>query len=51
MPSSRSWTSWTEAFLYSEAIDVRNRRQRGKLREELTLAKIDRHADVVDDST
>ena len=33
-----------EAFLYSEAIDVTTYgRQRDKLREELTLAKIDHH--------
>jgi len=34
-----------EAFLYSEAIDVTTYgRQRDKLREELTLAKIDHHS-------
>jgi hypothetical protein len=33
-----------EAFLYSEAIDITTYgRQRDKLREELTLAKIDHH--------
>ena len=38
-----------EAFLYSEAIDVTTYgRQRDKLREELTFAKIDHHADAVD---
>ena len=38
-----------EAFLYSEAIDVTTYgRQRDKRREELTLAKIDHHADAVD---
>jgi hypothetical protein len=39
-----------EAFLYSEAIDVTTYgRQRDKLREELTFAKIDRHTDAVDE--
>jgi hypothetical protein len=39
-----------EAFLYSEAIDVTTYgRQRDKLREELTFAKIDHHADAVDE--
>lgn len=39
----------SQAFLYSEAIDVTTYgRQRDKLREELTLAKIDHHADAVD---
>jgi hypothetical protein len=41
-----------EAFLYSEAIDVTTYgRQRDKLREELTLAKIDHHAEAVDELT
>ena len=39
-----------EAFLYSEAIDVTTYgRQRDKLRVELTLAKIDHHAEAVDE--
>ena len=39
-----------EAFLYSEAIDVTTYgRPRDKLREELTLAKIDHHAEAVDE--
>src|SRR5688572_27553094 len=39
-----------EAFLYSEAIDVTTYgRQRDKLREELTLAKIEHHAEGVDE--
>ena len=39
-----------EAFLYSESIDLTSYgRQRDKLREELTLAKIDRHAEAVDE--
>ena len=39
-----------EAFLYSEAIDVATYgRQRDKLREQLTVAKIDHHADAVDE--
>ena len=39
-----------EAFLYSEAIDVTTYgRQRDKLREELTLAKIDHHTEAVDE--
>ena len=39
-----------EAFLYAEAIDVTTYgRQRDKLREELTLAKIDHHAEAVDE--
>jgi hypothetical protein len=39
-----------DAFLYSESIDVTSYgRQRDKLREELTLAKIDHHADAVDE--
>jgi hypothetical protein len=39
-----------EAFLYSEAIDVTTYgRQRDKLREALTLAKIDHHAEAVDE--
>ena len=39
-----------EAFLYSEVIDVTTYgRQRDKLREELTLAKIDHHAEAVDE--
>ena len=39
-----------EAFLYSEAIDVMTYgRQRDKLREELTLAKIEHHTEAVDE--
>jgi len=39
-----------EAFLYSESIDVSTYgRQRDKLREALTLAKIDHHAEAVDE--
>jgi hypothetical protein len=39
-----------EAVLYSDAIDVTTYgRQRDKLREELTLAKIDHHAEAVDE--
>ncbi len=39
-----------EAFLYSEAIDVTTYgRQRDKLREELTFARIDHHTDAVDE--
>jgi hypothetical protein len=39
-----------EAFLYSDAIDATTYgRQRDKLREELTLAKIDHHSDAVDE--
>ena len=39
-----------EAFLYAEAIDVTTYgRQRDKLREALTLAKIDHHAEAVDE--
>jgi len=39
-----------EAFLYSESIDLTSySRQRDKLREELTFAKIDHHADAVDE--
>ena len=39
-----------EAFLYSEAIDVTTYgRQRDKLREQLTFAKIDHHTDAVDE--
>jgi hypothetical protein len=39
-----------EAFLYSESIDFTSYgRQRDKLREELTLAQIDRHTDAVDE--
>ena len=39
-----------EAFLYSESIDLTSySRQRDKLREELTLAQIDHHADAVDE--
>ena len=39
-----------EAFLYSESIDVSTySRQRDKLHEELTLAKIDHHAQAVDE--
>ena len=39
-----------EAFLYSESIDLTTySRQRDKLREELTLAKIDHHAEAVDE--
>jgi len=39
-----------EAFLYSESIDVTTYgRQRDKLREELTLAKIDHHAEAVEE--
>jgi hypothetical protein len=39
-----------EAFLYSEAIDVTTYGlQRDKLREELTLAKINHHAEAVDE--
>jgi hypothetical protein len=39
-----------EAFLYSESIDITSYgRQRDKLREELTLAKIDHHTEAVDE--
>ena len=39
-----------EAFLYAESIDLTTYgRQRDKLREELTLAKIDHHAEAVDE--
>jgi hypothetical protein len=39
-----------EAFLYSESIDLTSYgRQRDKLREELTLARIDRHTEAVDE--
>ena len=39
-----------EAFLYSESIDITSySRQRDKLREELTLAQIDHHAEAVDE--
>ncbi len=39
-----------EAFLYAEAIDLTTySRQRDKLREDLTLAKIDHHAEAVDE--
>jgi hypothetical protein len=39
-----------EAFLYAESIDLTSySRQRDKLREELTLAQIDRHTDAVDE--
>jgi len=39
-----------EAFLYSESIDLATySRQRDRLREELTLSKIDRHTEAVDE--
>jgi hypothetical protein len=39
-----------EAFLYSESIDLTSYgRQRDRLREQLTLAQIDRHTDAVDE--
>ena len=39
-----------EAFLYSESIDLTSySRQRDKLREELTLAQIERHTEAVDE--
>ena len=40
-----------EAFLYSESIDVTTygRQERDRLREELTLAKIDHHAEAVEE--
>jgi hypothetical protein len=39
-----------EAFLYSESIDLTSySRQRDKLREELTFAQIDHHAEAVDE--
>ena len=39
-----------EAFLYTESFDVTSySRQRDKLREELTLAQIDHHAEAVDE--
>ena len=39
-----------EAFLYSEAIDATTYgRQRDKLGEKLTLARIDHHAEAVDE--
>ncbi|HEV8574162.1 MAG TPA: zinc ribbon domain-containing protein, partial [Dehalococcoidia bacterium] len=39
-----------EAFLYSESIDITSYgRQRDKLREELTLAQIDHHAEAIDE--
>ena len=38
-----------EAFLYAQAIDLTSsERQRDKLREELTLTQIDRHADSIE---
>jgi hypothetical protein len=44
-----SGTRLDEAFLYSESIDLTSySRQRDKLREELTLAQIDRHTEAVD---
>ena len=49
VPSSKRWTSWTRRSS-TEAIDVTTYgRQRDKLREELTFAKIDHHADAVDE--
>jgi hypothetical protein len=46
VPSSRK--KLDEAFLYSEAIDVTTYgRQRDKLREELTLARIEYHTEAV----
>src|SRR3979409_2746519 len=39
-----------EAFLYSESIDLTSYgRQRDKLREELTFAKIEHHTEAVDE--
>jgi hypothetical protein len=39
-----------EAFLYSESIDLTSYgRQRDRLREELTLAKIEHHTEAVDE--
>ena len=39
-----------EAFLYSESIDLTSySRQRDKVREELTFAQIDHHAEAVDE--
>jgi hypothetical protein len=39
-----------EAFLYSESIDLTSySRQRDKRREELTLAKIERHTEAVEE--
>jgi hypothetical protein len=39
-----------EAFLYSESIDLTSySRQRDKVREELTFAKIDHHTEAVDE--
>jgi hypothetical protein len=39
-----------EAFLYAQTIDLKsNERQRDRLREELTLAQIDRHAESIEE--
>ena len=39
-----------EAFIYAHAIDLTSyERQRDKLREELTLAQIERHADSIEE--
>lgn len=41
-----------EAFLYERSIDIeRYDRHRDKLREELTLVQMDRHATELEDST
>jgi hypothetical protein len=48
-PTLRAARQLDEAFLYSESIDLTSySRQRDKLREELTLAKIEHHTEAVD---
>ena len=51
MPSSRRWTSWTRPSCTRRRSTSRPTagRQRDKLREELTFAKIDHHTDAVDE--
>ena len=50
LPASGDRAKLDEAFLFAQSIDATSyERQRDKLREELTLAKIDHHAEAVDE--
>ena len=47
--SSKRWTSWTRRSCTWDIDVTTYGRQRDKLREELTFAKIDHHAEAVDE--
>src|SRR5438067_2407185 len=50
LPETQKLDRLDEAFIYAQAIDLTGyERQRDSLREELTLAQIDHHADSIDE--